>query len=72
MPGDGIEPPTRGFSIDASKISLIISIVYISLYLVCQVVCNKRVSNRKHDSRLKTEGGRYIVFGECDIRGILL
>ena len=39
MPGDGIEPPTRGFSIDASKITLIISIVYISLYLVCQVVC---------------------------------
>ena len=26
VPGDGIEPPTRGFSIDASNITLIISI----------------------------------------------
>jgi hypothetical protein len=29
VPGDGIEPPTRGFSIDAFNIILIISTFYI-------------------------------------------
>jgi hypothetical protein len=29
VPGDGIEPPTRGFSIDVSKLNTFISIRYI-------------------------------------------
>jgi hypothetical protein len=39
VPRGGIEPPTRGFSMDVSSLTLCISITYINSFLMCYGLC---------------------------------
>ena len=39
VPRGGIEPPTRGFSMEAAQVKHLLSMAYVAIFLVCLRVC---------------------------------
>ena len=57
MPGGGIEPPTRGFSIETAEDNTINTISYMNIKLVCAKVCFSYCLRFGSNTVSRTNGG---------------